>query len=276
MPVIDSGELRLYYERWGEHGDPAVLVHGSLIDHHTWDAVAPLFAQSLEVLVYDRRSYGGSRGPPRTRPVRDDAEDLTQLLRRLDLHPVHVIAHSYAGAVAIRFAIDHPEMVRSLCLHEPPFAGLLALDPTTASEGEQILAETRAIQVQVRAGDRQGGARRIVNVFSGREGAWERLSAPVRAIFEGLVDRWVEELDDPEAIRPDLSSLPDLLPPVLLTSGLNSPPPVRRINQALGPLLRNAVVRDLPDVGHIAHVTDPALFAGVVMEFLLEREVPVD
>ena len=53
-----------------------MLLHGSLVDHHTWDSVLPLFEQSLEVLVLDRRGHGASLGPPRSRPVRDDAADL--------------------------------------------------------------------------------------------------------------------------------------------------------------------------------------------------------
>ena len=267
--------MRLYYEKQGTLGDPAVLIHGSLVDHHTWDSVVPLFGQGLEILTYDRRGHGESTGPVRTRPVRDDAGDLAALLESLDLFPVHLVAHSYAGAVALRFAIDRPEMVRSLSLHEPPFVALLALDPATAPEADRLLAEVRSIQARVRSGDSEGAVRAIVDSFSGTEGTWERLSPRTRSIFQSLAPRWSEELDDPEAIRPDLEALHDLLAPVLLTSGELSPPPVRRINSALARALRNVLVRDLMDAGHVPQITDPAQYAGVVLAFLLERNVPV-
>ena len=268
--------MRLYYEKRGTLGDPAVLLHGSLVDHHTWDSVAPLFGQSLEILAYDRRGHGQSEGPPRSRPVRDDAADLANLLESLDLFPVHVVAHSYAGAVALRFAIDRPEMVRSLSLHEPPFVALLALDPATApEEADRLLAGVRSIQARVRSGDSEGAVRAIVDSFSGHERAWERLSPKTRAIFQSLAPRWSEELDDPEALRPDLDALHDLLTPVLLTSGELSPPPARRINAVLAGALRNVLVRDLTDAGHVPQITDPAQYAGVVLAFLLERNVPV-
>lgn len=275
MSIADLGPVRLYYDRHSTEGDPTVLIHGSLVDHHTWDSVVPLLRQSLEVLVYDRRGHGQSEGPPRTRPVRDDAADLAALLDSLDLFPVHLIAHSYAGAVALRFAIDRPEMVRSLSLHEPPFVGLLALDPATVPEADRLLDEVRSIQARVRSGDSEGAVRAIVDSFSGHEGTWERLSPKTRATFQRLAPRWSEELDDPEAIRPDLDALHDLLTPVLLTTGELSPPPVRRINSALAGALRNALVRDLADAGHVPQITDPAQFAGVVLSFLLERNVPV-
>ena len=276
MPVTDLGEVRLYYERRGTTGDPAVLVHGSLVDHHTWDSVAPSFDRSLDVLVYDRRGHGQSEGPPRTHPVADDARDLAALLESLDLYPVHVIAHSYAGAVALRLALDRPEMVRSLSLHEPPFVGLLATDPATLPEAERLLAEVRSIQARVRSGDTEGAVRAIVDSVSGAEGAWERLSERTRSIFRSLADRWCEELDDPEALRPDLDALGDLLPPVLLTCGELSPPPVRRIHAILARALRNVVLRDLSNSGHVPQITDPDQYVGVVLEFLLERNVPVD
>ena len=252
-----------------------MLLHGSLVDHHTWDSVLPLFEQSLEVLVLDRRGHGASLGPPRSRPVRDDAADLAALLESLDLFPVHLVAHSYAGAVALRFAIDRPEMVRSLSLHEPPFVGMLALDPATAPEADRLLAEVRSIQARVRSGDTEAAVRALVDSFSGHEGTWERLSSKTRAIFRSLAPRWSEELDDPEAICPDLDALHDLLVPTLLTSGELSPPPVRRINSALAGVLRNVHVRDLTDAGHVPQITDPAQSAGVVLGFLLERNVPV-
>ena len=81
-------------------------------------------------------------GPVRTHPARDDAGDLAQLLESLDLYPVHVVAHSYGGAVALRLALDRSEMVRSLALHEPPFVGLLEEDPATAPEAERLWAGT--------------------------------------------------------------------------------------------------------------------------------------
>ena len=276
MPITELGKVRLYYETYGTKGDSTVLVHGSLVDHHTWDAVRTMFGQSLKVLVYDRRGHGQSVGPPRARPVRDDAADLAALLESLDLFPVHLIAHSYAGAVALRFAIDRPEMVRSLSLHEPPFVGLLALDPASAPEAERLLAEVRSIQARVRAGDTEGAVHVLVDSFSGHESAWERLSPKTRAIFQSLAGRWSEELDDPEAIRPDLEALRELFLPTLLTSGELSPPPVRRINAMLAGALRQVVVRDLADAGHVPQITDPPQYAGVVLGFLLERDIPVN
>jgi pimeloyl-ACP methyl ester carboxylesterase len=273
MPIVSLPNARIRYELAGG-GDPTVLLHGSLVDRTSWDAVRPGLAQSLEVLAYDRRGHGESTGAARVHPVRDDAADLAGLLESIDLFPVHVIAHSYGGAVALRLAYERPEMVRSLLLHEPPFVGLLEDDPATAPEAERLWAGTRAIQALVKAGRPEAAAREIVNAFSVEEGAWDRLRPEVQRGLLRHVDRWLEELADPEATRPEPAVLAEQLIPVLLTTGARSPPFVRRITQLLGTQLRNSTLRTLPGAGHVPHLSDPDQFIALVHSFIVERNVP--
>lgn len=274
MPFVRTPQASLGYDVSGD-GDPTVLVHGSLVDRRTWDLVRPGLAKTLRVLTYDRRGHGESTGPVRAHPVRDDAEDLAGLLGAIDLYPVHVIAHSYAGAVALRLATDHPEMVRSLVLHETPLIALLEDDPATAPEAERLLSGTRAIQELARSGAREQATREIVGAFSVEEGAWDRLRPESKAGMLRYLDRWSEELADPEATAPDRAALSELLIPVLLTTGERSPPFLHRTTARLAGLLRNATVRTLPGAGHVPHITGPDQFIALLHGFLVERNVPV-
>jgi len=274
MPTVSIRGTELYYEVHGSSGDPTLLLHGSLVDHHCWDAIVAPLAQNLEVVVYDRRGYGQSTGPIRTQPVRDDAADLAGLLEETDRYPAHVIAHSYGGAVAFRLALDHPEMVRSLAVHETPFVGLLESDPVSAEEARRLLHGIRSIQEHIRSGDLSTGVREIVEAFSTEAGAWSRLRPETQQQFMRNAKRWSEEFDDPEAIRPEGQGLADLLLPVLLTSGERSPPFLRRVNATLAESLRNASVLTIPDTGHVPHITSPHQYAGLLLNFLLERNVP--
>jgi len=273
MPTANLRNAQIRYDLSGA-GDPTVMVHGSLVDRGSWDAVRPGLAQSLTVLTYDRRGHGESVGAVRTRPVRDDSGDLAELLEALDLFPVHVIAHSYGGAVAFRLAADRPEMVRSIALHEPPFIGLLDEDPADALEGERVRAGTEAIRDLVRSGQRERAAREIVGAFSVEEGAWERLRPEVQQGLLRHVDRWAEELGDPEATRPDGALFAELLIPTLLTAGERSPAFVRRITDRLAGRLRNATLRTLPGVSHVPHLSNPDQFIALIHGFLVERNVP--
>ncbi len=274
MPKVRVGDSELRYQINGSSGDPVVFVHGSLVDHHSFDALVGPLAQNLVVMSYDRRGHGESTGPRRESPVRDDASDLAGLLEAVDLYPVHLVAHSYAGAVAFRLAHDRPEMVRSIAVHESVFVGLLLEDPVNAAEAERVLSEMHRLQGLVSAGEREKAARGITEAFSLQPGAWERLAPPARATLVRHVDRWCEEFDDPNAIRPNARELSESLVPVLLTVGELSPPFLHRITAALAQSLQNATVCTLADAGHVPHLTQPHQYAGVLVNFLLERNVP--
>jgi pimeloyl-ACP methyl ester carboxylesterase len=274
MPMCSVNGVDLYYEVHGTSGDPIVLIHGSWVDHHDWDPVVPGFSQALEVVVYDRRGHGQSTPRPRPHPVRDDAEDLAALLESINIFPAHVVAHSYGGAVALRLAIDRPEMVRSLAIHEPPFLGLLASDPASATEGEALIAEARELQRLVRIGQPELAAQKFMDVFSPQPGTWKRLPLAVQRSFLQGADVWAEEFDDPEAFLPDRAACRELMIPTLLTDGSESPPFVHRITRDLGELLRNSQVLEIPDVGHVPHLVRPHQYVGLLASFLLERNVP--
>jgi len=275
MPKRAIGGIDLHYEVHGSAGDPVVLIHGSLVDLHTWDPVVPALAQGLEVVAYDRRGHGESVATPRLHPVRDDAADLAGLLEALNLYPAHVVAHSYGGAVALRLAIEWPEMVRSLAVHEPPLVGLLAADPATALEGAQLLAGTRLLQQLIRTGERVAAAEELVGTFSTEPGAWGRLPPTVQQTFLRTVDQWAEEFADPEALLPDVGACGELMVPALLTYGSESPGFLRRITRSLGGILHNCQVLEIPDCGHVPQLTRPHQYAGLLVNFLLERNVPV-
>jgi pimeloyl-ACP methyl ester carboxylesterase len=274
MPMAAVNGGKLYYEVHGTSGDPTVLIHGSWVDHHSWDLVVPGLSQALEVVVYDRRGHGESARRPRPHPVHDDAADLAALLESLNIYPAHIIANSYGGAVALRLAIDRPEMVRSLAIHESPFVGLLLADPATAVEGAEFIGRLREVQQTVRAGQAEPAARRLTEMFSSEPGAWDRMPAPVRQAFVRGADLWAEEYDDPEALLPDLSACRELLLPVLLTVGSQSPRFVHRITAGLAGVLRNTQVLEIPDAGHVPHLVRPHQYVGILVTFLLERNVP--
>jgi len=274
MAVVRVGESQLFYRLEGRHGDPVAFIHGSLSDHHTFDRTGRSLAGSLQVLTYDRRGYGQSVGPPKANAVREDAADLAGLLEIENFYPVHLIAHSYGGAVAFRLALDRPELVRSIAIHEPPFIGLLRDDPATRSEGERLDREADTIRDRLAAGGKEEATRRLVEAFSTDADVWSRLPAPTRAQLVRYVDQWDQEFRDPEASRPPAAELEELLLPVLLTVGGKSPPYVRQIVELLDRHLKNAVVEELRDVDHIPQVDQPDEYAGVLVTFLLERDVP--
>ena len=139
--VVDGVELH-YVERG--HGEPVVLIHGSLADYTYWedsDQIAPL-AERYRVIAYSRRY----NHPNRNEPVGDhsavvETRDLAGLLDRLGTGPVHLVGHSYGAYTALLFALEHPGRVRSLVLAEPPILPWLPDIPGGAGIMEGFMAE---------------------------------------------------------------------------------------------------------------------------------------
>ena len=275
MPKVEVNGVDLHYIVQGSEGDPVLLVHGSWVDHRSWRAVVPGLAASMQVIAYDRRGHGQSSFVPRSHALESDAADLGALLESTDHYPAHLVGHSYGAMVALRLAVDRPELVRSLALHEPPYIGLLDDDPVTVPEAERLRAELHEEQDRIRAGDAEGAAQGLFRLFAGDERAWEQLRPDTRAELLRYAPRWLEEFTDPATERPPADpGLRELLLPILLTEGTASPGFLHRMNAALDRALPNSTVRRMRDAGHDPQITHPDLYVATLVAFLVERDVP--
>ena len=119
MEIATVDGVELEYEIRGA-GEPVLLIHGALIA----DAFFPLLDEPAlvdhhQVIAYRRRGYG--RSPRQTKPVSlaRQAVDCRGLLSHLGIERVHVVGHSYGGAIALELATSRPDLVASLGLLEP-------------------------------------------------------------------------------------------------------------------------------------------------------------
>jgi 3-oxoadipate enol-lactonase len=117
---LDVSGSRIYYERSGS-GPAIVLLHDGLLASVSWDEVWQPLATKFHVIRYDRRGYG--RSDPATSPF-SPVEDLANLLKYLKVEHAFIAGSSSGGALAIDFAIKHPEIVDGLFLIGPVLHGM--------------------------------------------------------------------------------------------------------------------------------------------------------
>lgn len=123
MPFAPINGLELYYEvtdftrPWEGVAQTLVLLHG-LHGHLDWWNYyqTPVLAQQYRVVTLDQRGHGKSFKPAAGYSIEAMADDVYQLLRRLNLGPVHLGGASMGGMVSLHLALTHPELVRSLIL----------------------------------------------------------------------------------------------------------------------------------------------------------------
>ena len=117
---LDVSGSKIYYEQKGS-GPAIVLLHDGLLDAVSWDEVWQPLAAKYHVIRYDRRGYG--RSDPATSSF-SPTEDLAKLLTHLKVEHAVIVGSSSGAALAIDFAVAHPEMVDGLFLIGPVLHGM--------------------------------------------------------------------------------------------------------------------------------------------------------
>jgi pimeloyl-ACP methyl ester carboxylesterase len=116
---VDLGGIALEYEVTGD-GEPVVFIHGALIaDSFRPMLEDPAFADRFRCITYHRRGYEASTPSPQPATIADQADDCRALLGALQIERAHVVGHSFGGVIALKLAMDTPQLVRSLAVLEP-------------------------------------------------------------------------------------------------------------------------------------------------------------
>jgi len=278
MTIADVNGVQLHYERSGA-GVPLVLVHGSWVDCRNWDGVIPLLRDSFDVVVYDRRGHNLSSCPPGQGSVRDDVDDLAALLDLLDAGPVHVAGASFGGSIALRLAIERPDALLGIAVHEPPLFDLLEpqdLEPSELTGLTELRAHLASVAARLEAGDLEGGARLYFDRVARSPGGWAGLDPERRRAFVENAPTYLDQFRDPEALRIDLGELAVFHGPALVTHGDRRPPFFRRMAEMVSTALPGASSEVIPGTAHDPQVTHPVPYTWAIKAFASQRAMPVE
>jgi len=112
----DVNGIKMYYEIHGT-GYPLVLIHGggSTINT-TFGKILPLLARLHRVIAVELQAHGhtGDRDAPES--FEQDANDVAELLRLLNIDKADIFGFSNGGQTAMQLAIAHPQKVHRLII----------------------------------------------------------------------------------------------------------------------------------------------------------------
>ncbi len=118
MPRASVEEsLELYYEVHGQ-GNPVIFINGLTSSVESWSHQIAAFRSRYRVLVYDCRGQGRSDKPARGYTGQHHTSDLLALTSHLNFGKAHIIGHSFGGYIALNYAIEYPEKVRSVVISD--------------------------------------------------------------------------------------------------------------------------------------------------------------
>ena len=97
----------IFYKDWGE-GQPIVFSHGWPLCADVWDPQLFFFAsRGYRVIAHDRRGHGRSSQTWHGNDMDTYADDLAQLIERLDLKNAVLVGHSTGGGEVTRYTGRH-------------------------------------------------------------------------------------------------------------------------------------------------------------------------
>lgn len=94
-------------------GPPLILLHGLFGQARNFGAVQKRLAARFRVLALDLRNHGASPHMPGM-GYAALAADVAETLAAHGMQAAHLVGHSMGGKVAMRLALDHPELVTRL------------------------------------------------------------------------------------------------------------------------------------------------------------------
>lgn len=180
--------VELHYVERGS-GEPIVFVHGALADYREWAPVIDHLSGRFRTIAYSRRYDYPNENPVQRGPYSAlvDAHDLSALIRKLGPGPVHVVGVSYGALTALLVALEHPELVRTLTIVEPPLLRWLPELPGGRAELDRVSkALLTPAAAAFRAGDRERALRVTMAFFAGDDAISRFPPETVRALRANL------------------------------------------------------------------------------------------
>jgi pimeloyl-ACP methyl ester carboxylesterase len=251
----------LFASRSSSNPEVMIGLHCSASSGRQWDAYAKLLPSEMHLVAPELLGYStGDKWDPAT-PVSLEAE-----ARRLgpllfsESGGVHLVGHSYGGAVALQMALRWPDRVKTLTLFEPVRFALLLADHEHEAVGHAIVSVGRRIGWHVLSARLEEAAALFVDYWSGT-GAWESLPASRR---RAVAERMPKVRAEFEALFADTVpawSYSALKMPLRLIAGTTSPLPGRKVVDIIARECPQAEVVRLEGVGHMGPISHASLLA---------------
>jgi pimeloyl-ACP methyl ester carboxylesterase len=253
-----------------------VALHCSLGSGRQWKALADELKQDYRFFAPDIAGYGAN-GCALDLPL-TLAEEIRAIGDTLNdaEGPLHLVGHSYGGAIAFAIATRSPfaHRVRSLTLIEPVLPGILSDSEADRRLHARFAQVARDVSEEIWNGSILEAIDRFMTFWAG--------SAPQAPIADSARARMIErahklafDFEAAFAAQDVAEAAASLRVPTLLLSGGTSPYVTQRIVQRFGETIHGAESHHLPDAGHMLPLTHAAAVNRLIAEHFARADAGV-
>jgi non-heme chloroperoxidase len=274
---IEINGRRLHYVDQGGEGrqTPAIIfIHGGLDDYRCWQYQMDSFSRKYRTISYSRRfaypnKWIGNVAQDNT--IKDNAKDLAELIRKLDLAPAHLVGASYGGFTALYCASKNPELAKTMVLNEPPIMEFLARSHLKEDVELRQTFRTRVLsptQDASRAGDFRKAAQVAIDGIMDIDNYFDQLPEEGKQFLIDNAKSLESELESAMSTSYTIKDVKQLTTiPTLLVKGELSPKYFLRIVDILSENMPNNTEQILlPNVSHDDFKSGD-FFTSKVMQF---------
>jgi non-heme chloroperoxidase len=270
---IKIGGRQLHYIEQGDGQPPVIFIHGGLDDYRCWQLQMDYFSKRYHTISYSRRfaypnKWVGTVVTDNT--IEDNAKDLAELIRKLDLAPAHLVGASYGAFITLYCASRNPEIAKTMVLNEPPILPFLAR--SHQKDDVELLQRFRThVQSPTEDAFKRGDFKKAAQTFIDRvmdiENFFDKLPEEDK---QYLMDNAKSLEGELESAQPSSFTIEDVKQittiPTLLVKGELSPKYFLRISDILSDNIPNTEQIVIPNLSH-DNVKFSKIFSSKVMEF---------
>jgi lipase len=264
VTTIQFRGISAHFDSWGK-GPPLILLHAGASSGAQWQRHVPLIGDDFRLIAPDLVGFGRTeawRGPGEL--SHDLQADLVAAIVEQEVGgAVDVVGHSYGGATALRLALRHRRLVRSLVLIEPIVLSVLR-DAGDPLYGQGRRLGERFIEL-VDLGRREDAWALFVDHWNG-EGTWAGLADTARERFLAQTAQTRAGYVSNLAYPPILAACRTIDVPTTIVRGAATTEVDCRIAEVLHETIPGSRYRTIVGAGHMSPFTHPADVARIVRE----------
>ena len=233
-----------------------MALHCSLGSGRQWKTLADELGRNHRFFAPDISGYGAN-GCALDLPLTlaEEVRCLSGTLNDAE-GPIHLVGHSYGGAIAFRIATASPfaHRVRSLTLIEPVLPTLLCGSDADRRLYQRFAQVAHEVSEDLWNGSVLEAIDRFIEFWNG-SGPQDPVPASARLRMIERADKLAFDFTAAFAEENVATAAASLRVPTLLFSGGLSPYLTQRIVQRLGAIVDGAEIQHLPSAGHMLPLT---------------------
>jgi len=267
MPEGILAGTHAYWRQQGTGSRPVFFLHCTLGHSGAWKGVMSHLAPDCQMVAMDLPGHGRTGARDLSRTWQTQSRDMALELIEAGPTPVDLVGHSFGATVALRLALERPDLVRSLTLIESVFFS--AAKDANRPEFDTHMNAHLGFYDLLDKQDKTGAARAFSNLWGGQ--------VPFDSLPQAQRDYMADRID---MIRAGGESLlgegPDYIPlarvaqmtvPVLLIEGSKTDPIVGAVHASLDDVLPNSVRQIIDGGGHMVPISHPYEVARAMRVF---------